>query len=163
MVTELLDDAAERRIAADLTLGDTVKKSVIAARRGQGTFRSNVERIERSCRMTGITNSSLLIASHIKPWRACSSAQERLDGQNGLLLTPDADLLFDRGFISFADDGNVLVSPRVDDADMRRLGFEHLTHDRIGFAEAPTVWGSTGFADRQRRYMDYHRTEVFLS
>jgi putative restriction endonuclease len=163
VVTELLDDAVERRIAIDITLDDTVRKSVILARRGQGKFRSNVERIERSCRLTGITNPTLLIASHIKPWRACGSAQERLDGHNGLLLTPDADLLFDRGFISFADDGDVLVSPRIDETDMRRLGFEHLVHAQFGFAEAPMMWGGVGFAEGQRRYMDYHRTEVFVS
>ena len=45
---------------------------------------------------------------------------------NGLLLTPDADLLFDRGFISFEDDGDVLVSRRIDREDLRRLGFQDL-------------------------------------
>ncbi|WP_430691563.1 HNH endonuclease [Mesorhizobium vachelliae] len=133
------------------------------ARRGQGVFRSNVERIERSCRLTGITNPSLLIASHIKPWRNCSSAHERLDGHNGLLLTPDADLLFDRGFITFSNDGGVLVSQRVDHVDMRRLGFEHLVHEQFGFAEAPRPWGSSGLSGTQRRYMEYHRDEVFIS
>ena len=126
VVTEILDDAAERVIQADLQLDDTVKKSVIQARRGQGKFRSNVERIEKACRLTGITNPTLLIASHIKPWRTCTTAQERLDGMNGLLLTPDADLLFDRGFIRFEDDGDVLVSRRVDREDLRRLGFQDL-------------------------------------
>src|SRR5690606_13635344 len=115
---------------------DTVKKTVILARRGQGKFRSNVEAVESACRLTGITNPSLLIASHIKPWRHCSTAGERLDGMNGLLLTPDADLLFDRGFISFADSGEVLVSPRVDHSDLRRLGFEQLALERFGVAEA---------------------------
>ncbi|WP_181181874.1 HNH endonuclease [Mesorhizobium sp. B1-1-1] len=163
VVSELLDDAVERRVAVDLTLDDTVRRSVVMARRGQGVFRSNVERIERSCRLTGITNPSLLIASHIKPWRNCSSAQERLDGHNGLLLTPDADLLFDRGFISFSNEGGVLVSQRVQHADMRRLGFEHLVHERLGFEEAPTPWGNAGLSDGQRRYMEHHRAEVFIS
>ncbi|WP_181171784.1 MULTISPECIES: HNH endonuclease [unclassified Mesorhizobium] len=163
VVSELLDDAVERRVAVDLTLDDTVRRSVVMARRGQGVFRSNVERIERSCRLTGITNPSLLIASHIKPWRNCSSAQERLDGHNGLLLTPDADLLFDRGFISFSNEGGVLVSQRVQHADMRRLGFEHLVHERLGFEEAPTPWGNAGLSDGQRRYMEHHRPEVFIS
>ena len=137
VVVEQLDDIVERRIGSDLSLDDTVKRSVILARRGQGRFRSNVEGIERSCRLTGITNPSLLIASHIKPWRLCNSAEERLDGMNGLLLTPDADLLFDRGFISFEDDGKVLVSPRADRADLVRLGFEQLVWERFGAAEAP--------------------------
>lgn len=95
-VKELLEDEEERRIKEDPRLEDTVKRSVVEARRGQGTFRRNVEAIENACRLTGVTNRSLLIASHIKPWRICKSAQERLDGMNGLMLTPDADLLFDR-------------------------------------------------------------------
>ena len=163
VVTELLDDAVERRISADLQLDSTVKESVILARRGQGRFRENVEALEPACRLTGISNPSLLIASHIKPWRLCTSAEERLDGMNGLMLTPDADLLFDRGFISFEDDGEVRVSPRVDRDDLRRLGFERLAWERFGVAEAPAIWRTMDFPTRQRGYMAYHRSEVFIS
>ncbi|TSD87479.1 HNH endonuclease [Mycobacterium sp. KBS0706] len=162
VVTELLDDAVECLVAADLQLDDTVRKSVILARRGQGEFRAKVESIERSCRLTGITNPSLLIASHIKPWRLCGSAQERLDGMNGLILTPDADHLFDRGFISFEDNGEILVSPRVDPTDLRRLGFDQLVSERFGVAEAPAVWRTHGFAAQQSSYMAYHRSQVFV-
>lgn len=162
-VGEFLDEIVERRIKTDLQLGDTVRKSIIQARRGQGQFRANVEAIERECRLTGITNPSLLIASHIKPWRLCSSAEERLDGMNGLLLTPDADLLFDRGFISFQDDGDVLVSPRMDRGDLYRLGFEQLARERFGLAEAPAVWRTAPFAERRHSYLDYHRSNVFIA
>jgi putative restriction endonuclease len=104
-----------------------------------------------------------LIASHIKPWRACKSAAERLDGMNGLLLTPDADHLFDRGFISFLDHGEVMVSPRVDSEDLRRLGFEQLAFERFGIKEAPAVWQTEGFRPEQRTYLAYHRSDVFVS
>jgi len=163
VVQELLEDIVERQIADDLELEDTVRRSVILARRGQGRFRSNVEAVEGACRLTGVTNPSLLIASHIKPWRLCSSAQERLDGMNGLLLTPDADHLFDRGFITFKDDGEVLVSPRVDPDDLRRLGFEQLSWQRFGVAEAPTAWGTGAFRPLQRGYLAHHRADVFVS
>jgi len=161
-VVEHLDDIVQQRIASDLTLDETTRQSVIQARRGQGLFRRNVEAIEFGCRLTGISTRSLLIASHIKPWRVCSTATERLDGMNGLMLTPDADLLFDRGFISFEDGGEVLISPRVDRDDLRRLGFQQLTWEQYGFGEAPTVWRTADpFAAGQRRYLDYHRKEVF--
>jgi hypothetical protein len=161
-VVETVEDAIEQRLKGDLTLDDTERKSVIAARRGQGVFRANVEKLERACRVTGITNPLLLKASHIKPWRACETAQERLDGMNGLLLTPDADHLFDRGFISFEDEGEVLVSPRVDREDLRRLGFDQLVLEATGFAEAPVPWQVGGFRPGQRPYLDYHRKKVFL-
>lgn len=162
VVTETLDDAAERTLLNDLALEDTVRRSVIQARRGQGLFRSNVEAIERSCRLTGITNPSLLIASHIKPWRTCASAKQRLDGMNGLMLTPDADLLFDRGFISFEDDGEVKVSRRVDREDLRRLGFQDLAWDQFGFSEAPLKWQTKPFIPAQREYLEYHRTQIYV-
>jgi hypothetical protein len=74
VVTEILEDSVERKIRSDLQLEDTVKTSVIQARRGQGKFRSNVEGIENACRLTGITNPAFLIASHIRPWRLCETA-----------------------------------------------------------------------------------------
>lgn len=163
VVTELLDDAIQRQIVADQELEDTVRESVIMARRGQGKFRSNVERTEQCCRLTGITNPLLLIASHIKPWRLCNSARERLDGNNGLLLTPDVDHLFDRGFVSFANDGNALVSPRIPSADLQRLGLGHITTDLLGLSEASTIWGMKGFSVEQNSYLNYHRSEIFIS
>src|SRR5258708_22101079 len=148
-VKEMLDDQEEKNIRADLGLDATIRQAVIQARRGQGAFRANVESIEKECRLTGVTNPSLLIASHIKPWRSCETAQERLDGMNGLLLTPDADLLFDRGFITFEDDGEVRVSPRFDREDLRRLGFGELIWQQFGFAEAPISWRTRAFAAGQ--------------
>ena len=163
IVTENLEDGVEQWVQSDITLTDTERRSVIQARRGQGKFRSNVEAVEQACRLTGVTNPTLLIASHIKPWRVCATAQERLDGMNGLLLTPDADLLFDRGFISFKDDGEALVSSRVEKADLRRLGFDQLAAERFGFEEAPAVWRTESFAARQQGYLAYHRAQVFIS
>ncbi len=162
-VSESLDDVVEERISTDPSIESTTRESLIQARRGQGKFRARVQAVDGSCRMTGISNPSLLIASHIKPWRVCESSEERLDGMNGLMLTPDADLLFDRGFISFEDRGDVLVSPRVDREDLRRLGFEQLVWEQFGYAESPDVWQTRGFEFLQHRYLAYHRSEIFVA
>lgn len=162
IVNEILEDQVEKHILGDRSLSDTVRQAVISARRGQGAFRKNVETVENRCRLTGITNPTLLIASHIKPWRLCGTAAERLDGMNGLLLTPDADLLFDRGFITFGDDAGVMVSNRVDKHDLRRLGFDQLGNTYFGFQEAGSVWKTEAFAPEQQRYLAYHRAEVFV-
>lgn len=161
-IKDQLDDIVEGTILADSSLDSTTKRTLIDARRGQGRFRTNVQAIERVCRLTGISNPSLLIASHIKPWRSCTTADERLDGMNGLLLTPDADLLFDRGFITFEDDGEVRVSPRFAPDDLRRLGLGEPTWQRFGFSEAPVIWPATGFASRQCEYLAYHRSNVYV-
>lgn len=59
--------------------GSTEREAIVLARRGQGTFKANVMRIERACRITGVTREEHLRASHCKPWRD-SSNEERLDG-----------------------------------------------------------------------------------
>jgi putative restriction endonuclease len=146
-----LDDGLERAIAEDPALDATEKRQLVTARRGQGLFRENVRALEPGCRVTGLANPWLLVASHIKPWRACVTARERLDGANGLLLAPHVDLLFDRGFISFQDEGSVLVSPRLPPADLARMGLRRLADRRV-----------RPFAERQAAYLAWHRDWVFL-
>ena len=164
VVSDLLDDIVERRIKADLQLARPDRQGRASSRPGaaRGNSAPTWNPTERACRLTGITNPTLLIASHIKPWRLCDTAGERLDGMNGLLLTPDADLLFDRGFISFENDGEVRVSPRMDRLDLQRLGFEALAWERLGFGEAAPAWRTGGLAEGQRGYMGYHREQVFV-
>jgi putative restriction endonuclease len=144
-----LDNVAERSIRADVSLSETEKEQICSARRGQGEFRKNVSLLESSCRVTGVETLSLLIASHIKPWRSCSTAQERLDGNNGLLLTPTVDKLFDRGYISFSSDGDLLISPRLATVDINRLGLNQAIK-------------SKPLTLKQTHYLEYHRTTVFL-
>lgn len=91
----------------------TERQALIASRRGQGLFRQRVLQYwSGRCAVTGCGLLPLLVASHIKPWSASTDA-ERLDGFNGLLLTPNLDRLFDRYLVSFADDGTMLVSSRL--------------------------------------------------
>jgi hypothetical protein len=75
-------------------LSVTEKERLIKARVGQGEYRKRLERVENHCRFTGVKQKDFLIASHIKPW-SVSDNQERLDGNNGLLLSPHVDKLFD--------------------------------------------------------------------
>lgn len=106
------DDYQINQINLDSDIPDTEKSQLILARRGQGLFRRRLEYIESGCRLTGVSDRAHLRASHIKSWRD-STNRERLDGNNGLLLAPHVDHLFDRGFISFEDNGKLLVSPHL--------------------------------------------------
>jgi hypothetical protein len=98
----------------------TDREAIIRARRGQGIFTQRVMEIEQRCRITGVTNPVHLIASHGKPWRDSTNA-ERLNGENGLLLTPSIDQLFDRGFIGFEANGNLIVSPVAHRPSLERM------------------------------------------
>ncbi|MGE5471199.1 MAG: HNH endonuclease [Bacteroidota bacterium] len=84
------------------------------ARRGQGQFRENLMKVwNGACAVSGIDCRELLIASHIKPWKK-STPKQKLDRLNGLLLSANLDALFDKGLITFDEDGNMHLSPRLD-------------------------------------------------
>ena len=108
-------------IEQDAAIPETTREQLVLARRGQGQFRQAVSRIETHCRVTGVNRPEHLIASHCKPWRDSDNA-ERLDGENGLLLTPSIDHLFDRGFISFENDGELLISRVAHEVSLRKMG-----------------------------------------
>ena len=146
----LAANVSASRLDYDAALAASVRDQLIRARRGQGLFRFRVFQIERACRLTGIARPDLLIASHIKPWRLCETTHERLDGANGLLLTPHVDRLFDRGLLSFSNEGEVLRSAGLARDDLARLGLDEACHRNVG-----------AFSPRQQAYLDYHRTLVF--
>jgi hypothetical protein len=138
----------EVAIVTDEAIRETERLALVQARRGQGIFRDNVRTIERACRITRVERAEHLIASHVQPWRD-SSNEQRLDGENGLLLTPTVDHLFDKGFISFEDSGQLIVSPVADQRSLKRMGIDAQGRVNVG-----------AFSEGQRRYLDFHRENV---
>lgn len=139
-----------QKVQANDAMPPTEREAIVLARRGQGLFKRRVMEIEQACRITRVEREEHLRASHCKPWRD-SSNEERLDGENGLLLTPSIDHLFDRGFISFADNGQVLISPVAHGESLRRMGVDPLSPPTVG-----------RFTSGQRAYLEYHRENVLL-
>jgi putative restriction endonuclease len=138
----------ELAIVTDVAIRETQRTALIQARRGQGLFRDNVRSIERACRVTKVERAEHLIASHVKPWRD-SKNEERLDGENGFLLTPTVDHLFDKGFISFENNGELIISPVTDSVSLRRMGIDDHSPVNVGT-----------FSEGQRRYLEFHRENV---
>ena len=147
---EIWEHHIEANIESDSRIPDTEREALIVARRGQGIFKQRVMEIETRCRITGVTNPTHLRASHCKPWRD-SDNQERLNGENGLLLTPTIDHLFDRGFISFEDSGVLIVSPVAHVPSLNRMGVETNRVVNVGT-----------FTEGQKQFLDYHRESVLL-
>ncbi|HUP40924.1 MAG TPA: HNH endonuclease signature motif containing protein [Vicinamibacterales bacterium] len=127
--------------------GPTFREQLVRARRGQGVFRSNVLLREDSCRVTRVNEPRHLKASHIKPWRDATDA-ERLDGANGLLLSPHIDHLFDEGYITFSSSQELVIVPEVRDKLLDAWGID--AGVRVG-----------EFTREQNAYLDYHRVSVF--
>lgn len=87
---------------------DTETIYEIKVRKVQSKFRNKlIKRYKNQCPLTGITMTSFLVASHIKPWKD-SNHDERLDENNGILLCVHLDNLFDKGQISFDDEGVII-------------------------------------------------------
>ena len=144
------EDRVEAAIKNNTTIDTTEKQELVLARRGQGKFRRNLEQIEDCCRLTGVRDRRFLRASHIKPWRLCETNHERLDGYNGLLLTPTFDHLFDKGYISFSDDGAILIPDRLPNEVRCSLGLAQAVNAKT-------------LTEAHEKYLAFHRKGVFLT
>ena len=117
----------------------TEAERLVIQRVGQDLFRAELlDYWQGRCGVTGLSVPGLLRASHIKPWAQCETDDERLDVFNGLLLAPHVDALFDDGWISFADDGALLISPSLPDTARAQLGVsENWRVDGLRMAHSP--------------------------
>lgn len=111
-------------------------------RANQGIFRDRLFRHGDCCRVCGLARRELLVASHIKGW-AESTGKEKLDPDNGLLLCPAHDALFDRHLISFWDDGGILLAPGLTPEELALLNIG--PDSRISVTEG------------NRKYLAHHR------
>lgn len=91
---------------------DTEKRSLSLSRIGHGEYRINLLKLWSACAITNVDVPEILKASHIKPWKD-SNNMERLDPYNGLILTPTLDSLFDGGFITFENNGGIILSKNI--------------------------------------------------
>lgn len=115
---------------------------------GQGKLRDELFKFwNNRCPITGVENPDLLIASHIKPWKDGDN-EERLSVYNAILLEARFDKLFDKGYISFTDEGDIIISQYLSKEDRLRLGLDK----KIKIE---------GFKEGHKRYLEYHRENVF--
>lgn len=133
------------KVSKDDSVSETEKESLVKSRLGQGVFRKNLMDYWQGCAVTGYKSSKLLVASHIKPWRSADN-EERMDKFNGLLLIPNLDKAFDRGFISFKKNGKVLISELLQKPDLLGINSGLSIH----------------ISDQHQEYLDYHRDIVFV-
>ena len=123
----------------------TEAERLVVQRVGQDLFRDALlDYWQGRCCVTGLAIPALLRASHIKPWAKCASDEERLDVFNGLLLAPHVDALFDGGWISFSDEGAVLVSGALPAEASSQLG-------------VLSSWSIRNLKPAHTNYLQFHR------
>jgi hypothetical protein len=125
----------------------TSRQATVTTRVGQNKFREKVIKYWKTCSVTSCNVTSILKSSHMKPW-AVSNSLERLDAFNGILLIPNLDSLFDLGFISFTDEGRILIVSALSTEACQSLGISpEMRLRKVNSANLP--------------YLRYHREQVF--
>lgn len=113
----------------------------------QNVYRASLLENMPFCPFTLIADDRLLVACHIKPFNVCESDEERYDPKNGITMTPTYHTLFDLGFISFENDGTLLISPFLSNITKQRLNLKDGDHYRL--------------QSGSEKYLEYHRTNIF--
>ena len=128
----------------------TEVKRTVSQRIGQLQFRNKVIKLEGACPITGVASPAFLRASHIKPWRVCETAEERLDPYNGLALAPHIDQLFDQGYITFDTSGSLILSDECPPMIPIQWGFEEKISQSLIEVNS-----------KRSKYINYHNRHVF--
>ena len=107
----------------ELNLPTTTERSgLVTSRVGQGAYRKRIiHRWEYKCAVTNFNKLDILIASHIVPWSKATD-HERLDVNNGLLLSPTYDALFDKHLITFDNKGKIQLSDKIENSAYQKIG-----------------------------------------
>lgn len=127
---------------------DTDISLLVKIRTQQNNYRKSLLKHLRKCPFTGVSDSRLLVASHIKPW-CVSNNQERLDINNGFILSPLYDKLFDRGLITFLPDKRVLISSTLSESTRKHLNLMPVVNPLI-----PT--------EGREKYLKFHNEKIFI-
>lgn len=102
----------------------TEREGLVTSRVGQGAYRKGIiHRWNYQCAVTQFNDPRILIASHIVPWKD-STDDQRLDVDNGILLSPTYDALFDRHLISFDNSGKIILSDQISLEDYKKIGVD---------------------------------------
>lgn len=131
------------------------RETTTLQRVNQAYFRNSLlQNYQRTCCITGMQIPSLLIASHIKPWKA-STPTEKTAASNGLLLNAFHDRAFDQGLISIDDDYRIMVN-----------------HDRVKHSPINDQWlydfeghqiTLPAISQPSHEFIEYHHKHIFLA
>lgn len=143
-----IEERIQNEIRRNYLLKETEKEMLLKARKGQGIFRDKIINKYKNCIITGISDKRLLLASHIKPWRS-SDNFDRLSEENGLLLSPLYDKMFDLGLISFNNNMQILISNEIDKFNLSKI----FLNKSKRFITSPS--------EQLQINLEYHRNMIF--
>lgn len=119
----------------------------------QGFYKDNLmQEFKHTCPICGIDIPHMLIASHIRPFRDCAHLIESSDHSNGIILCKNHDFLFDQGYISFDDNGHIIISSRLKEEDYSKYS---ISKDYV----LPNIL----LSKRRKMFLNYHRNHIFIA
>lgn len=146
----ILDNTYEKFIEHSTKISETERKAVISARVGQGIFREQLlKKYDGRCIVTGVDDKRILLASHVRPW-SVSTNEQRLSAENGLLLSPLYDKLFDVGLITFSENETIVCSKELDNKNIDLLKIDRTRRYNLKLT------------DTLLENLKYHQKSIFL-
>ncbi|MCF0217146.1 MAG: HNH endonuclease [Fibrobacteraceae bacterium] len=144
---EIYNTRWQALVAQGIAATETVEE--VKRRVGQDVYREALENYwKNACAVTGCTLRESLRASHAKPWADCENAEECLSAYNGFLLTANLDALFDKGLITFDDEGRIVISESISSMDLSALGI--VANMRLRWVD-----------EKHKPFLKYHREHVW--
>jgi predicted restriction endonuclease len=143
---------------ADEVVKNEIRREIWCRTHAHKQFRAGLmSKWKFQCALTGVKNENLLVASHIKPWAACrDEPRQQTDFDNGLLLCSPIDKLFDRGFLTFNDDGSI---------KLHKVGHERSLDEGslavFGLVAAKLPKIEQTLTTKSKEFLAYHRNHVF--
>ncbi len=154
--TKEIDFLSRNKIRIVAPSGPTETHASVKVRRGQQFFRQSVlNAYNVRCCISGISVPDLLIASHIKPWRACSD-DDRLNPQNGLCLSALHDAAFDAGLITLDRNLKVVLGKGLTSFFPQ----PSLEQNFVPF-EGKAIRLPEQLAEPASEFIEYHRNNIF--
>src|SRR5690606_31105160 len=132
---------------------DEIEEVKRVYRVGQERYRKAVLDYMPQCPFSKISDERLLIASHIKPYNICKKENredQALHYLNGLALSPTYDRLFDQGYITFTDQGELICGTQLSNLTWERLSINPNAKNKMRI-----------FPEGREEFLDYHRRHVF--
>ncbi|MBQ7979980.1 MAG: HNH endonuclease, partial [Oscillospiraceae bacterium] len=144
-----LIDYDERNLIANKSKYTVTEKEVLTiVRTQQHQFRENLLKHLQQCPITLIKDKRLLVASHIKPW-CLSNDIEKLDINNGFILSPLYDKLFDSGLITFSHRKELIISSSLDQDTISKLNIKKGIYNNL------PIKG-------REKYLEFHNEKIFI-
>lgn len=143
-------------IEAEFVIRDGVSKErLVKTRVNQSFFRTTImASYNQTCCITGIKQSELLVASHIRPWSM--DEKNRLNPQNGICINALHDKAFEFGLLTITPRYYIKISSIL----LKQSENQAIADNFLKYNNQPVILPSRFLPDP--KFLKYHNDERFI-